>query len=221
MTTETATLKDRIDALELALPLLNDKDRQFAQDLIDGKWGFRLRGSLSPKQVNWVDILTKRALTTTTAPEAKKVGDFSAVYALFAKAKEHIKFPKIRLLIQDLPLCLSLAGPNAKQPGTVNVTDGEKFGSNRFFGRVNKDGSFTPGFAQANEAETVANILTMLAADPIATAREHGKLTGYCCFCNKSLSDAQSVSAGFGPTCAKTYGLFEQYKQAEKILEVA
>lgn len=35
----------------------------------------------------------------------------------------------------------------------------------------------------------------------------HGKMTGKCCFCNSPLIDQKSTDVGYGPVCAKHYGL--------------
>jgi len=210
-------LNDKVAALEMGLNLLSEKDRQFADDLINGKWGFKKRGGLSPKQVYWVETLLARALGDgKKAPES--VGDFSKVYALFAKAKQALKFPKIRLSVAGMPLMLSVAGPKSKAPGTVNVTDGEKFGQNKWYGRVDSAGKFEAVNKDYPEAADVVNVLVAFANDPLKVAKEYGKMTGYCCFCNKSLSDEQSVAAGFGPVCAKNFGLMVAYKEAEKVL---
>ena len=39
-------------------------------------------------------------------------------------------------------------------------------------------------------------------------ARSHGHRTGYCCFCGQLLTDEErSVAFGYGPVCAKHWGL--------------
>lgn len=216
-----ATLVDQINALELALPLLPEKDRDFAKSLIDGKWGFKTKGTLSPKQVYWVVTLLERAMAgPKPAAEPTQVGNFQKVYAIFATAAKKLKYPKIKLVVGDCPVVLQIAGPKPKQPGVVNVTDGGPFGSNKWFGRVAKDGSWQQG-KQYDESAKVADILGKLAEDPIKTAGEYGKLTGCCCFCNKVLSDPQSAAAGFGATCAQNFGLLSAYKQAKPVLQAA
>lgn len=213
-------LADKVNALEMALPMLPEKDRNFASDLICGKWGFKTKGTLSQKQVYWVDTLLARALDDKPQAQASlSVGSFAAVYALFEKAKAVLKFPKIRLAVDGFPVVLSLAGAKSKTPGVVNVTDGEKFGFNKYYGKVDKEGEFKPGFKQFDESGKVVGILSALAANPIKVAKEYGSLTGYCCFCNKALTDEQSVAAGFGPVCAKNFGLWGAYKNAEGVLQ--
>lgn len=44
-------------------------------------------------------------------------------------------------------------------------------------------------------------------ADPEGEAVRAGKLSGHCSFCKSPLSTPESVSAGYGPVCAKHWGL--------------
>ncbi len=46
-----------------------------------------------------------------------------------------------------------------------------------------------------------------VAEDPEAAAVENGFLTGNCCFCHADLTDHRSTAMGYGPVCAKNYGL--------------
>lgn len=127
------------------------------------------------------------------------------VPALLNTAKQHLKWPKIRLQAGDgSPVVLSLAGPNAKQPGTVNVTDGGKFGESVWYGRLGTDGEFYPG---KDSTPSVAALLAHLATDPIGVAESYGKLTGNCCFCGQALTDPKSTAVGYGPICAGHYNL--------------
>jgi hypothetical protein len=50
-------------------------------------------------------------------------------------------------------------------------------------------------------------LLDALAADPERVAAAYGKHTGQCCFCGSALSDGRSVAVGYGPICAKHYGM--------------
>lgn len=215
MSTPLSPLADRVQALEMALPLLPAKDHVFAKSLIQS---FAKYKSLSPKQAPWVDTMLSRALgTEPPKPAPTQVGNFQKVYDIFAQAQKKLKYPKIKLAVGDCPVVLAVAGAKSSQPGVVNVTDGGPFGANKWFGRVAKDGSWNQG-KSFPETAAVAEILAKLADDPIKTAREYGKLTGCCCFCNKLLTDPQSTAAGFGETCAKNFGLFAAYKEAEVLL---
>ena len=135
------------------------------------------------------------------------VGDMSGLVTMFATAK--VRAPKISLqLPSGQPLMLTVAGPTAAQPGTINVTDGGSYGNNIWFGRVGKDGVWSPSnkVHDVTMKASVAALLTAMAADPEGTARAFGKVTGKCCVCRIPLTDERSVSAGYGATCARNMG---------------
>ena len=116
-----------------------------------------------------------------------------------------MKFPAIRLTASDgTPVVLKVAGDRAKEPGTVNATDGGSYPDNRWFGRIALDGAFKPGRACTTD---VIDVLVRLGSDPATVAAEHGKLTGSCSFCRQPLSDERSTEVGYGPVCAKHFGL--------------
>lgn len=208
---------EAITILNADLPHLPAKDQDFALSLMAQ---FEKKGQLSEKQVYWLGVLAKRATIAAqvaagvpdfTEPEkvVVDVGSFAGVIALFKKAGEKLKYPAIRLQLPDAkPLVLKVAGPTAKRPGTVNVSDGGPYGDNVWYGRVTPDGGFEP--SQKVDADTmtaVSALLIKLGKSPARVASAYGKLTGNCCFCSIPLTDPKSVEAGYGPVCAKNYGL--------------
>jgi hypothetical protein len=62
--------------------------------------------------------------------------------------------------------------------------------------------------------DEVVELLRKLAADPHRVAAEYGNRFSECCFCGLPLKDDRSVAAGYGPVCAKNYGLAEQWKHS-------
>jgi hypothetical protein len=138
------------------------------------------------------------------------VGDMAGVLALFAKAKEKLKYPAVVLSVPaaEMTIRLSVAGPAAKVPGSITVLDANKgFDGRDWFGRITTDGAFQPSNKLNGRTEAVAKRLAEFACDPAKVAAEHGKLTGNCCFCNKVLSDDRSTEVGYGKTCAANYSL--------------
>ncbi len=194
----------KVSALAAITCNLRDRDREFAESMIRQ---YNRKRRLSPKQWPFIDRLIMTA--TNGYPEAatENVGDFTGVIALMGRAAKNLRHPKIRLQdAQGRPVVLSVAGARAKQPGTVNVTDGRPYGENEWYGRVNKDGTWTPSRVALHD-DTIGELLASVAADPAGTAARHGKLTGNCCFCNRGLDDARSTKVGYGPTCARNFGL--------------
>jgi Family of unknown function (DUF6011) len=192
-----------LQALHAALPLLSSKNADFARSLLLQDEKGR---KLSEKQQYWVEKLVAEATAPKAEPVAPVVvGDVSGIIALFNQAGAKLKFPKIRLALENgAPVVLSRSGQASKAPGSINVTDGGPFGSNVWYGRVSTGGEFKAG---KSASASVVALLTALAADPAGVAGAHGKITGSCVFCAKKLSDKRSLEVGYGETCATNYGL--------------
>jgi hypothetical protein len=220
------TLTDQLVQLQNVAGNLIPSDRKFALDLIDF---YAKRQYLTPKQTPWVGrLIAKATPVVTPAPaflvvasspapvvEPVAVGNFADVIALFDKAKAHLKFPKITLLCDGKPVKLSVLGVKSKFAGSVTITDGGKYPYATWYGRVSPDGTFVPSLKTAPEFVTaLTDLLVKFGKTPARMAKEHGKLTGNCCFCNKGLTDPNSTAAGFGPVCAKHYGLTNEWKTA-------
>lgn len=88
----------------------------------------------------------------------------------------------------------------AVKPGTSNPVGDEEYIGCLFEGRflVNKD--------RALLAEEQA-ALDGLTADPVGFLARASKDMDRCCYCNAPLSDKRSKDAGYGETCAQTWGL--------------
>lgn len=124
-----------------------------------------------------------------------------SVTAFLKAAQAYIKHPKVRFLAPDGKgeLRLSLAGSTSRYPGAVQVKV-----NGIWAGRIEADGRLTPNLsADAKMVDT----LTAIAADPAGAAKAYGALMCRCSFCDKPLTDEGSVKAGYGPICAKHYGL--------------
>ena len=136
------------------------------------------------------------------APEKVEV-DASAIHAMFNGAADKLKYPRIKLVVDDNSLQLSRAGETARFPGSINVTDGGPYGNNVWYGRV-VDGEWQPS---RRCEDWLTNWLIRFAANPAKVAKEYGSMSGFCCFCNKPLTDDRSVTEGYGPVCAKSWDL--------------
>lgn len=205
------TLIESVAKLETLIPSLKSSDANFASSLIAA---FKKYGGLTPKQEPWIGKLILRAETPAftviasypATPETVNVGGFAGVLNLFNTAKAHLKFPKVTLLVESTKVTLSLNGPKSKKPGFVSISGEGKYPYRAFYGSVSPEGVFTP----SKTLPGLTELLTELSANPTRVAKDHGKLTGNCCFCNKVLGlgeDKRSVLVGFGPVCADHYGL--------------
>lgn len=189
---------------------LEGRDRSFINDLINGKWGYHARnGKLSEKQIHWVEVLYKKALgITPEAPKAENVGDLQGLVSLFTLAKQNLKYPKIVLEAKGYPLKLALAGPNSKYKGSIIITDGGPYGSNKWYGAVTPEGVWNPSKQVTEELRAIiSRTLNAFSHDAKHAAMTYGHMSSNCCFCNKQLDTTESVEAGYGPVCADKWGL--------------
>ncbi len=152
-----------------------------------------------------VESLRRDAVRKVQAEASATPCDASRVVTMLAGAREKgLKFPKIRLQVNGQQVCFSLAGDRAKQPGSINVTDGGSYGDNKWFGRITVDGVFAPSSSCRDDVKA---LVLAFAADPAKVAAESGALTGNCSFCHKALTDERSVEVGYGKVCSDRFGL--------------
>jgi len=152
-----------------------------------------------------------------------EVGSFAGVINLFAAAKAHLKYPKITLSCEGERVTLSVAGPTSKAPGSVNVVGEGRYPNREWFGRVSPNGEWVPSRSGSALLAPLTALLTEFAANPAKVAKEHGRLTGSCCFCNKTLGlgeDKRSIVVGFGPVCADHFGLKAEWLKGVADVEV-
>lgn len=195
----------KLDALAGVLANLSAKDQEFADDLIrkGRKWG------PSEKQLFWIEKLTARAKGEEAVPERPKadVGSMAGVIALFDKAAQKLKHPAIVLHSPvEGDIRLHVMGETSRTPGAISVATHGDYFSRRWFGRIDRQGTFEQSLKD-KPSDDLINLLKRFATNPAHVAAEHGKLTGRCCFCNTALTDERSTNVGYGPTCAKNYGL--------------
>lgn len=171
----------------------------FATSLVN-QWDSR---GLSQRQIAWVHRIATTLMNPTPAPVAD-VGNLSGVVALFDKAGAKLKYPKITFSHNGQTFQLVRAGNRSAHAGSVNVTDGGRFGKNVWYGRINRDGTVT---SSRNWTPAVELLLRGMQEDPAGFAAAKGKQSGNCIFCRKSLTDPRSVEVGYGQTCAGHYGL--------------
>lgn len=182
-------------------------DRMFATSLVASFFKY---GKLSPKQEPWVSKLIERAVKAPATSEPGEVLQNAAgIFALFSTAKEKLKYPKLTFSVPGIETVqFSVAGPGSKSPGALNMTDGEKYGQNVWFGRVSPSGEITWG-GKAGESQKAAlrELLAGFASDPAGAAAKYGKLSSSCCFCHSKLTTDKSLAVGYGPVCADNWGL--------------
>jgi hypothetical protein len=155
------------------------------------------------EEVNQVE--RPKAAPAPSAPAANF--EMAGILALFEVAGEHLKHPKVRLQTPaGQTVALSKAGPRAKVPGSITVTDGQPYGNGFWYGRILEDGSFQA----SRDGEKVADLIDLLerfSKAPAEVAGEIGRLTGSCSFCRRRLEDERSTAVGYGKICADHFHL--------------
>lgn len=185
--------------------LISAQDQKFAHDLLRKA----ARYQPSPRQEYWMGELVARA--NRPAPMAEKLaGNVAGIFEIFQTAQASgLRYPKIRLQTtadqdESVTVQFALAGERSKTPGHVQITDGQAFGSNRYFGRITPDGELVAG---RDMIPAVRELVAGFAEDPAQVAKAYGKRTGHCCFCRRYLETKESLAAGYGPVCAEKFGL--------------
>jgi hypothetical protein len=130
----------------------------------------------------------------------------SPIAAFIGAAKDRgLKAPKARFLAPNGgEMRLALAGAKAKNPGAVKVDI-----AGVWIGNIETTGNVIGPLARPGY-KPVLDAIELIALDPAAAAKAYGKLMGRCSFCNLPLTDdrsGSSVEVGYGPVCAKKFGL--------------
>jgi hypothetical protein len=147
------------------------------------------------------DCDAAKALGASAPAFVRPVVNLQAVADFISAAKMRgLKRPKARFLAPDgqseMRLSLSVVG---REPGSVVVTI-----SGEYVGVVRKNGEV---FGRIAHDDAVLKTLAAIASDPVTAATRYGALTCKCSFCGATLKDDGSVEVGYGPVCAKNFGL--------------
>ena len=121
----------------------------------------------------------------------------SIVDFLMAARARGLKSPRLRVLAPDgrseMRVSITKQG---MAPGSLAVVI-----AGAYVGAVRPDG------AVVRLTDEVQRTLLAVAENPVNAAREYAALMGLCSFCGLPLTDAGSVEVGYGPICAKKWGL--------------
>lgn len=177
--------------------------RDFAKSLVSQH---KNKGTLSGKQWEWVGKLVKMLMNPSEPPKPDAdLGGITGIVALFDTVGSKLKNPAITLHMpaHHADIKISRAPACGSNPGFLYVRwDGT------YAGKISPTGLLTMNqYVNGPERQALIQLLELFAADPANVAAAHGKLTGKCCFCNTGLTDQKSLDVGYGPTCAKNYGL--------------
>lgn len=173
------------------------------------------RGWVSPKQIQWVQKFVADIDQPVLPAGGNVPGSVGSVGSNmvkivehFATARENLKYPKIVVTdpATDITLCLKPAGQRSKYFGSIIVTSDRSYDAT-YYGHIRADGTFIPAGRAPNEQREVVALLERIAVDPAGELGRLGKASGCCCFCRIALTDERSTKVGYGPICAKKWGL--------------
>lgn len=192
------------EAAEVCIKLTSDT---FAMDLAVKYFESLKPGArgLSTAQFWW---LHKKAMDAIEGkdlkvpPDKVDLGKFDNIVSIFGIATRFLKYPKVTFNDKGRVVQFAFTS-RGKEPGSVVVTDSGGYGKANYYGRIHKDGTFSPSSKCTPE---VLEYIKKFAANPAEMAAEYGKRSGVCCFCNKLLTD-RSAEWGYGDVCAAHYGL--------------
>lgn len=182
---------------------LTAKEQGFVKNCVKD---LRKYPSLTWKMHKWASSIVHRVMNKDVQSAYDKLPSLKGVFDIFATAADNLKFPKITFDTDNLGVIrIQRAGAKSKYTGQLMITDGRRFGDNRWYGRIDLDGNMVAGMDVMTDPQI--KFLERFSKDPVAIAREYAKESGHCCFCNKELTDKKSTSKGYGPVCAENYGL--------------
>jgi len=163
------------------------------------------KGKLSESQFYWLHKLAND-IKNQCAKSADNIGNVDAFLSYFNIAKERLKHPKLHLIYDEGCIVrFSLAGERSKYPGSIFVAERTKgFSTADYFGRIMPNGDFYRGRdCDAEMYEWITTLVKNLQDEALLFGQE----TGHCSFCYKELTDERSLKVGYGPVCAKNWGL--------------
>lgn len=179
---------------------LSGRDAEFAASLIDQ---YRRKRSLSEKQWPWVDTLLVRAAPKPAPVAEDKAINLDKLQRLFNAAAEGLKRPQVAFQCSAGEFKVTRAGDNSRNPGHLYVKD--VIGN--YLGKIDPKGALHMAGNARDSHGDVFQALEAFAANPAEQAAAYGRATGNCCFCSRQLTDARSVTVGYGPICADKWCL--------------
>tara|TARA_R110002110_G_scaffold246492_1_gene462966 strand:+ start:1579 stop:2334 length:756 start_codon:yes stop_codon:yes gene_type:complete len=131
----------------------------------------------------------------------------NGIFDFFDAASENLSTPKVNFEMDDGGMLkISRAGARSKHHGKIFLTNGEEWGSSerKFYGSIDLTGLFSPSSSMNKGIE---DLIKRFDKDPKGVAKAIGLQSGNCAYCQRALTTDKSREAGYGPGCAKNYGL--------------
>lgn len=132
--------------------------------------------------------------------------NFNKLITFFDAAATHLKHPKlvIKLELDKVVIARAPEGGRSRYPGCIHISDGGGFANNRYYGRINRDGT---ALWRMDTPDQLKQFVSIINENPVEAAKLQGLAYGHCMFCGLELTDKRSVFVGYGPTCAEKWNL--------------
>ena len=125
-----------------------------------------------------------------------KENKYQQLFDMFGKARQVLKYPKIKFTINDgkdkVQLYLATKGYIAVK---VNGT---------YCGKIMPDDRLLRIYPPFQDTISEINAFCI---EPLAQSKIYGQRYSNCCFCGLELTNRASLQMGYGPICADKYGL--------------
>lgn len=188
-----------IIALDKNLDKMDPNGKRFALDLVRQ---FASKRALSASQWDWASKLLNQA------QEVKPLsGDFDEVFKFFETAfKSGLKVPKIRLIThadEYLLLRFISSDPAGRK---IDIYQGgwANHGTRVYVGMI-RDNQVKPYRGRMTNSMKI--FIDKFSKDPLKVAKACAAQLGICTYCGLDLTTNESKHNGYGPICAKSWGL--------------
>lgn len=192
-----------------AMVILKRVMSEFARKLIQDHAKFN---RLYPDQWAWVHILALEQVAKENGHSIKQAAGWlkgkvcgKKLHALMMVTFDALKHGTRFTFVTEqgkIELTMSKSEKNYKRIWISNKTKEE--GSNILYGSINADGQLWYAPQTPFWVQTVVNEICL---NPQAALKKYGLQSGNCCICRLTLTDSISLRCGYGPVCAKKYGL--------------
>jgi len=213
-------MNPQIAILKEGIAKVKPAQQSFAASLVAQ---YEAKKTLSEKQWFWVQKLAEEVECYGVPDFTKELeptgpGQHLKVVEFFKLASKKLKWPSIVISAgqngQELRIAYMSSG---KHVGTVRVSNTESYPYTTIYGYVQSNGHYnSTGKASEELSDRIRRFLTQFGENPQKVSKDYGHFTGKCCFCNTKLTDDTSTAMGYGPTCAKNYGLPYSKAAAQK-----
>jgi len=179
-------------------------------------WWVAGHGVYHPSEVECSESKAAKKSKPFEGVEIARFRDVEELLAHFETAGKKLKFPTLSIPTKLGTLVITVATSQSTTPGGLILRLKGAYGK-KYLGWIDKDGSVYVGpSANRTNLLELMPLIGVLVADTKTAIHQIGRQSGYCCYCDSQLTDPPSLLAGFGPVCAKNWGLKDVWDACKK-----